>query len=376
MKLKKQDLIKQILDDGTALYEYTCKKEEDGQEVVNRFYIRASGAGATRNIFVYKNSEFYDNFQNIYSTNDNIQAWNKFEELLEECAPKQDSSGGFMKNPQNNPNVLPLLAFTDIQRIWDVSFFVMLDTGEQAVVDRFTIPINNFPAAPNDDVFSVDWSNVNDIPDLFKCEVIFKKFEKAKFEESPQASVFLFIPKNIMQQNDDVDDEGKEQGKVEKGKKELKKTTPKPEIQKPMPPEGPEPPETPEGPEGPENPQPPEGPQGPTGKPTDKKSDKKGKPSDEKPTDEKPTDEKGDDERKLEPNEREDQDKLKSTYLLKGLSTQLNMGEDLVASFFTRVGMGETFLLSNNFDELKKSLNLPADLTARELSQTINNQLI
>jgi len=100
MKLKKENLNK-VETINETLYEYTCNG--------SLFVIHFNKNSSENEIMVYKVGE--DGLPiEPFTTNSNLEAWSKFEELLKECEPNQGSSGGFAKNPQENPNIIPLLA--------------------------------------------------------------------------------------------------------------------------------------------------------------------------------------------------------------------------------------------------------------------------
>jgi hypothetical protein len=338
MKLKKEDYKKTTYNDGSVSYDYTCKG--------NTYYIRVVGYGVDRTMFVYKNDEYETNLQNVFSTKDNLLAWNEFERLVNECSEKPQSSGGFKKNPQANPFALPLLAIyfdTNINK-WDIKFFVQVDVGQtntpstQVTLLDFTLESNQFTIPTSIGITNVDWSGF-DVPDIFKCEIMLKKFDKVEFEENPSADVFLFIPKSIIppEQGDD----GKPTDEPPQGGDDGKPTD-----------------------------EPPQG--GDDGKPTDEPPqglDKKPKPSDE---DGKPTDE--DDEYTYRKTKEEKEKPIPSD-LLQSLADSVGKERNIVQTFFSRVKQGEIFLLSENFEKIKKDLNLPQSTTPRQLAESINQQL-
>lgn len=396
MKLKKEDYKKTTYSDGSVSYDYTCKG--------NTFYIRVVGYGVDRTMFVYKNDEYETNLQNVFTTKDNLLAWNEFERLVNECSDKPQSSGGFSKNPQANPFALPLLAIyfdTNINK-WSVNFFVQVDLGQvnapsqQVKLLDFTLESNQFTMPTSSAIVSVDWSGF-DIPDVFKCEVMLKKFDKVEFEENKSADVFLFIPKSIIppEQGGDGDgggeDDGGEEGGDEKGDKKGKKKGDKGDKG-----EG-EPTDEPTNEDG--EPTDEDGKPSDKGKPTDKPSDEDGKPqySDEPPQGDngKPTDEDGQPKYAEKPMRGDDEDKNrkedKITYvrtqpseepinpppsdLLQALSDSVGLQRNVIEPFFSRVNQGEIFLLGENFEKIKSDLNLPKGITPRQLAESINQQL-
>jgi len=218
MKLKKEDYKKTTYPDGSVSYDYTCKG--------NTYYIRVVGYGVDRTMFVYKNDEFETNLQNVFSTKDNLLAWEEFERQVNACSDKPQSSGGFKKNPQANPFALPLLAFAFDGNEWKVNFFIQVDvaqtntTSQQVSLMDFTLQKNEFTLPIGSGINDVNWTNLN-VPDIFKCEIMLKKFDKVVFESDPRAEVFLFIPKTIVppQPPDDGGEEGEpKEGEPKDGK--------------------------------------------------------------------------------------------------------------------------------------------------------------
>jgi len=368
MKLQREDLEKTMNTDGSMLYKYTCKG--------NDFYIKIVGFGDDRTVFVYKNDEFDTNLQNVFSTKDNFLAWEEFERLVNECSDKPQSSGGFKKDPQANPFTLPLLAINFNGNVWDVVFFIQAEEGGQSVqvsLVQFTLEANQFSFKPNsDDLFKVNWSSY-EVPDIFKSEIVMKKFDTVVFEENPSASVFLFLPKNItsqggnpqpQQKDDDGGDDGGD-GQPDPNKKK-------------------------------------------------KKSDKKGKPSDDDGGDSGDGGDGGDggdsgdggdggdsgdggdggdgngdgdgDDDGDGDGDRDDEDKKPKprpdnrprpmpTDTLQALSESIGIGRNIIEPFFVTTKRGELFLLSNNFEKIKIDLQLPSSTTAKELSESIINQI-
>lgn len=206
MKLNKENFNKSITKDDRTMYQYRCNNQD--------FYLVNGYINGNRTIKVWTGTEdmLLDD-DKVFTTINTLEAWNKFEELLEECAPKQSSSGGFKNNPQENPNIFPLLAISDdeVNDKKKVTFFVQVDDKGQANVYSFEVESNLMPSTlPKDKPFEVDWTTI-EAPMLFKSKVILKYFDKIKFEEDPTQSVFLFIPKNIVNQG------GEEGGNTEGG---------------------------------------------------------------------------------------------------------------------------------------------------------------
>mgnify|MGYP003341189927 FL=1 len=149
----------------------------------------------------------------------NLKAWNKLEELLDECSDKQQSSGGYMNNPQANPQVLPLFAVKKMGNEYKVFCFLQSNDGQQNTVGSFVVDKFEYD---NNNVFQLDWSNQS-IPDFFKCVMVFKRFDKVVYEEDSDTKVFLFIPTNIASNNpEDGDNVTNEYGNVDKTKEQRK----------------------------------------------------------------------------------------------------------------------------------------------------------
>jgi hypothetical protein len=342
MKLKKEDFNKTINPDGSVSYDYTCKD--------NTYHIRVVGYGVDRTMFVYKNDEFDTDLQNVFSTKDNLLAWEEFERQVNACNPKPQSSGGFKKNPQANPFALPLLAIkfdTNISK-WKIVFFLQVNSGQQVgqvnMMD-FTLESNEFTMPIGNAISEVDWTNYN-VPDIFKSVIMLKKFDKVVFEEDQDADVFLFIPKSIIQPPQG----GGEPPEPPQGGGEPPEP-PQGGGEPPEPPQGGgEPPEPPQG--GGEPPEPPQG----GGEPPEN-----GKPIDEYSY--------------RQPQKEQKRNEVEDSDLLKALANSLGVDVNVISSFFTRVKQGEVFLNSQNFEKIKSDLGLPSGTTPLQLSQTINQQL-
>jgi len=381
MKLTKESFDKTI-DGDIVRYSYNCND--------TNFYLELIGKNVGRNIKVFKGS--LDDRQEELTTKDTLEAWNYFEDLLKVCSGEQGSSGGdnLGKNPQQNPNILPLLAIgATLGGFRTITMFALLEDKTQKKIFDFEVAESTMPQPIPNSVFTVDWSG-QDITQLLKCEVILKEFDDVTFEEQPSKKVFLFIPKSISNQG------GEEGGNTEKGQGE------------------------------------PSDKDGEGGKPSNEKGDKerqnkdqKAKPSkdgeqtDEKgePTDEKgengepskeqgedteptndeggdaePTDQDGEDGEssdeqgeKAEPNENNQDDEMKGgksndkkvdfsqtiQQLANVTDGEYNPSELL--SIFRNTESGEAWLASNNFPKIKKDLNLPPSTTPRQFSQQIIN---
>jgi hypothetical protein len=348
MKLDKQNFQKYTLPDGSQIYSYTCVDTQTNESSV--FHIRQSPSGE---IYVYKGDEFDNDLQSVFMTKDKLEAWTKFEEMVDACSPQQGSSGGFMKNPQNNPEIIPLVAVIEMFKNYGIVLFGMLSDGNQVEIMRFEVPIDKMKPLDKTKVFVRDFSDL-EVPDLFKCELAFRYVDSIKFEADKNAEVFFFIPKQILQQGSNDDNPSDDTGKVEKGKQNIKNIKKEPPIQKPHQgkPEDGEPPideEPPQDGEPPIDSEPPQdGEPKPDGEPDDNEPPQYGQP---KPSGQQPID---------------------RPQLLQELAQALGKPVDLVEPFFSRVNSGEVFLLSNNFPQIKNSLNLPPNTTARDLATQIN----
>jgi hypothetical protein len=356
MKLNRENFIK-MEHDGGMLYKYVCNETD--------FFLHVKGRGARKEISVFKGN--VDNRIEEFKTNDSLEAWNRFEEMLKVCEPEQGSSGGFKKNPQETPQILPLLAVKQDGGGYNVILFGQLTNGEQITAFDFFVSADALTYPFPNKVFSVDWSN-EEIPALVKCEVIMKQFPDVKFKEDEERDVFLFIPKSIMQQGGEKggETEGEPDGEGEPtggddGTPSYKKGEPKdgkdgkPDDKEPK--------------------QPTDG-----GTPSDKKGEPKdgedGKPDDEDDTDEggsQPTSGSGE---KLNP---EDVGKGENSNqpidYPEAVQTIARIAE-VQPSTITRMRTAEnleTLLLTSNFSAIKSALNLPANMTAIELSQQLIN---
>lgn len=222
MKLKKENFIKMEVDRG-MLYKYVCNETE--------FYLLVEGKGSRKKISVFKGS-FVDRAEE-FKTEDSLEAWSKFEEMLKVCEPQQGSSGGFKKNPQETPDILPLLAVKQQGDMFNAILFGQVTTGEQIVAYDFNVSAEALEFPFPIKVFTADWSN-EEIPALVKCEVILKLFPDVKFKEDEERDVFLFIPKSIVQQGGQKGGEPtNEDGEPKQGKGKPKDDdggTPPPDI--------------------------------------------------------------------------------------------------------------------------------------------------
>ena len=214
MKLNR-DNFKKTEVDGGMLYQYLCNETE--------FYLLVEGKGSRKKISVFKGS-FVDRAEE-FKTEDSLEAWSKFEEMLKVCEPQQGSSGGFKKNPQQTPQVMPLFAIKKVANGFNVILFGQFTTGEQETAFDFTVSEDALTYPFPNNVFVVNWSS-EEIPAIVKCEVVLKPFPDVVFIEDNERDVFVFIPKSIVQQGGEEggETEAPEDGdptneKGEKGKK-------------------------------------------------------------------------------------------------------------------------------------------------------------
>lgn len=383
MKLNRDNFLKQGYDGGT-LYQYVCND--------TNFFLFVKGQGSQKNIKVFKGN--VDAQVDTFETKDSLEAWNKFEEMLTECQPKQTTSGGFKNNPQQNPNILPLLAIRKSASGWDVVLFVEYE-NQQIDVMNFQLTESALPNPLPQDLTIVNWTD-EEIPTILKCEVIIKKVDK-KFEANPSDDVFLFIPKSIVEQggeeggNTEAGEEGEDGGQGEKeggeqqGKEGKQKKDGKGKKGKK---DGKE-----------QNDGGLEGGESEDNEPSEKE------PSEKQPSEEetKETDEglKGGDEEEQEQDEEskrvqekdaeedgsggEDESNQKSNKptmkkpfsdfpeAITRLSEISGVQPSTLINVFRTPTLGETWLLTNNFRKIKSELNLPSDMTALELSKSIIN---
>ena len=396
MKLNKENFTKTI-DKDIVRYSYNCNGTD--------FFLELNGQNKDRNIEVFSGT--IEDRKDLLTTKSSLEAWNHFENLLNVCNGEQGSSGGgnLGKNPQQNPNILPLLAINSTSGgITKLCLFAVMDDKTQTKIFNFEVSANTIPQPIPQNVFTVDWTN-EDVTQLLKCEVILKEFDGIKFEEEPNSKVFLFIPKAIANQGGeeggntepgDGDGEPGGDGQPQKDKGDKKRTD---KDQKAKPSDEPgdgdgEPTDEPGGDGEPtDNPQKPNDKKGeptdepggdgePTDEPTDKKG-KKGEPTDEpgEPTDEPgeegqpPTEKQGDKEDKKESVGKNREEEIDFSQVIQQISDSTD-GEytpSELLNIFRSVRTGEVWLSSNNFSKIKKDLKLPPTMSARQLSQEIIN---
>lgn len=217
MKLKRENFVKAETG-GTITYKYTY----EGQD----FFILHSGASPNKKFEVFSGKT--DDKQNLFETDNTLDAWNKFEDMISEAEPKQDSESNFAKNPQSSPAVLPLLAigYNNNTGKYDCVLFGLTENKEQLKAFEFNLSKTALPDVIPNNVFVVNWG-LEEVPMILKCEVLLKPYESVEYEEDKTKKVFFFIPKSIVEQGgekggeSDGDGEGGGEG-MGKGKKESK----------------------------------------------------------------------------------------------------------------------------------------------------------
>lgn len=385
MKLNK-DNFKKETEGGIVRYCYTCNDTD--------FYLELIGQNKDRNIKVFKGS--LSDRQEEITTKDSLQAWSHFEDLLNVCQAEQGSSGGgnLGKNPEQNPNIIPLLAIGHLEKdnFRKITLFVVKDDGEQVKLFDFKVEGDTMPQPLPTDVFKVDWSN-QDISQIIKCEVILKQFD-ITFDEAPDKKVFLFIPKSMADQGgeqggnteegegepSDKKGEGEPKGEPKKGKGEKgkgKKSEEKTEEKGEGKSEG-------------------------EGEPTDEKGEGEPEGKGEGKGEGEPTGEQGEGEPQGEaegeptegegkPSDKESDNKSEPKEETKGgqggaggrtfselvveiaKTTDGEYQPSELLSIFRSVQTTESWLASNNFSKIKQDLNLPKQMTPLELSKQIIN---
>jgi hypothetical protein len=332
MKLNRDNFIKMEYEGG-MLYQYVCNETD--------FFLYVKGKGDGKQMSVFKGN--VDNRQEEFTTNNTLEAWNKFEEYLTICEPQQGSSGGFARNPQQDPSVLPLLAIKRLDSgAFKVALFAQLDETQQVTAYEFEVSSDALTYPFPTKVFVVDWKD-EEIPSLFRCEVLLKKYSDVEYQEDSEMEVFLFIPKSIINQGGEEggdtsggeggDEVGDETGGTDEGSDEG-------------------------GEDG-----------GDGGQPTDQ-------PSDEEPDDETDTDsQQGTGSGNETPSDtpRVEPQPLDFGETINALADITGTQQSTVNNVFRTVANGALWLSVNNFDNIKRQLNLPASTTATQLSQQIIN---
>jgi hypothetical protein len=172
-----------------------------------------------------------------------------------------------------------------------------------------------------------------------------KRYSDVEFEEDKDCEVFLFIPKSIINQggeeggNADGGDEQPDGGQPDDGQPDGGQ----PDDGQPDDEDGQEPTDD--------------------GEPTDEETDGEptqgtGQPTNERIDDDAPTVE---------------QPPIDFGDTVRRLSELTNISPSTVINVFRSVRNGETWLLTNNFENIKRQLNLPPSTTAADFSQQIIN---
>jgi hypothetical protein len=358
MKLNKENFKKSVTRDDRTMYQYRCNDQD--------FYLVTGYINGNRTIKVWTGTEdmLLDD-DKVFTTTNTLEAWNKFEELLEACAPKQSSSGGFKNNPQENPNILPLLAISDdeVNGKKKVTFFVQVDDKGQVSVYSFDVETTLMPSTiPKDKPFEVDWTSI-EAPMLFKSEIILKYFDKIKFEEDPTQSVFLFIPKNIVNQGGEEggNTEGGEEGEPKPGKKSEEKGEEKGEKGE----------EKGEGGEQGEKEDEEAGEEGEAGEGGEEGEEGEGEAKGTSKEAKEGEGEEGEGDKQGKQNARDV--KLDFGDSIVRISNITGEPPSVVSRFFSKVNSGALFLQTNKFSEIKTALGLPQDLNQIQVSEIIIN---
>lgn len=345
MKLNRDAFLKNDYDGG-ILYQYNCNDTD--------FFLYVLGKGKNKTISVFKGN--VDIREDEFTTSDSLEAWGRFEEMLVVCEPQQGSSGGFARNQQQNPNILPLLAIKrNDSGSFDVALFAVVG-DEQITIMSFEVTSDALTYPYPTKVFSVDWSS-QEIPAVVKCEVLMKRYSDVEYQDDADRQVFVFVPKSIIEQ-------GGEQGG---GTSDEPNDQQQPQI-------GDEPTdqEPPQDGGDPSDQEPPDD----GGQPSDQE------PPDDEPSDQEPLDDTNDDGTLPQPtNERvpDDADPIAARppmdfgETITTLSRLTELPPSDVINVFRSVKNGETFLLLEDFDNIKRELNLPPSTTPLQLSQQIIN---
>ena len=202
MKLDRANFSKEQIGNDLYYY-YKCQ----GMTFVMKVYYDSG-----RKIDVYQLGDD-GNAVNPTSFDNNQDAWNHFEQLVDACSPQQQSAGGFKNNPTNNPKILPLLAITNngSGNKMDVVVFVSeINSGEQ--VRLFDFQIDYDPEIKNQSSsFVVDWKN-QEVPDILKSDVIMRFMDDiVLLDGNGKEMVFVFAPVNISSQGGN-ENEGEGEG--------------------------------------------------------------------------------------------------------------------------------------------------------------------
>jgi hypothetical protein len=375
MKLNKENFNKTIEKD-IVRYSYNCND--------TNFYLELVGKNKGRNINVFSGS--LDDRQNLLTTTDSLQAWNHFEDLLKVCGGEQGSSGGanLGNNPQQNPNILPLLAIGDsVGGYTQVTLFAIMEDKTQTKVFDFNVESNTLPTSIPKSVFIANWQD-QDIPQIFKCDVLLKEFDGVTFGEEPTKKVFVFIPKSMVnqggeeggntQEGQEGEGESEGEGKEGEGNGGGGQEGEEKEGQEGSGGEGQE---TEEG-EGEGEGEAQEGEGGSEGEGEAQEGEGEGQESEQTQSGEgeakegqpKQTQE---DDGGTEPPKNQTKVDFGQTIQQLANSTNGEYSPSELLSIFRNAQSGELWLLGNNFNKIKKDLNLPQNMSARELSQIIIN---
>ena len=385
MKLKRELFSKEPYGGGT-LYKYTCNGKD--------FFLLAEGLRNNRKISVFKGSTA--DRTDEFTTQSTLQGWAKFEEYLAACQEEQQKQQPQNQNPDENPNVIPMLAIRNTGSNYLVRFFVQDMQGNQITLMEFPLPSTAIPSPYPQGVFNVDWSG-EEIPAIFKCEVLLSPNDSVVYAEDTDYDVFLFIPKALMSQGGEPQggNSGGGEGEPEpegggEGGEDDEPTERGGEPQGGSGGEGGEDDEPTErggepqggsGGEGGEDDEPTEAggePQGGSGgggegEPTDEvpQGGGSGKPTEGEPEgeDEKPSGNNND----TNPNGSQRQKPLNYNSIVKTIADTTGLPENVVQNKFFNASRGETFLTSVGFGNIKNALNLPADTTPRQLAEQIIN---
>jgi len=383
MKLNKDNFTKTI-DNDIVIYSYNCND--------TNFYLELVGQNKNRNINVFSGS--LDDRKDLLTTKSSLEAWNHFENLLKVCGGEQGSSGGgnLGKNPEQNPNILPLLAFNGTSGgMIKFTLFAVMDDKSQVKIFNFEVDSNTIPEPLPQNVFTVDWTN-EDVTQFLKCEVLLKEYDAIKFEEEPNSKVFLFIPKSIAnqggeeggntQKGEPIDEppngiggQPKENGepKDEEPKDDDLKTTEPPGGTGGQPKKGEKPSDEEPKDDEPKTNEPPNGIGKEPKQGDEPKDDETNEPKeDEKPSDEEPKDK--DEDGKQDGSKNKPKELNFSETIQKLVdSTDGDYSPSELLSIFRNEESGEIWLSSNDFNKIKRDLNLPSNTTPRQLSKEIIN---
>jgi hypothetical protein len=369
MKLKRENFKKLPYNNG-VIYQYDCEG--------NSFFLRVVGKGRDKNMSVWKGG--IDDIQDRFDTKDTLEAWNKFEDYIQDCQrDEQGSSGGFAKDPQQNPDILPLLAMKQNPNgVGFLAYFFAVMGNQQKVIFSFELTSDALGFPFSDKIIIANWRD-EEIPALFKCEVVLKSLNDIEFEDDKECTVFLFIPKSIVTQGGETDekepsdeDEGEPSDNDDPNKK---KSRGKPSDQD----DDADINEDEDGDDEDEDED--EGEPSDNDDPNKKKS--RGKPSDQDDEDENEgeDEDEGEGEGEGEPTDDRISNDTPRTPIqdvtfsdaITAIAEVVNQQPSSVVSVFRTQRTGEAFLQTKNFNEIKTRLNLSPDTTIAELTTQIIN---